>query len=167
MSRIEPAPVSITRLLKTLVEVHETTADEGKPRLALSVPHDGEAEDDLVVLGVEGRLVQVIRNLLANAISFSPPDGAIRLSARRTDGAILITVEDDGPGIPEGKLEAIFDRFYTERPAGEKFGTHSGLGLSISKQIIDAHRGTIRAENRRGAGGAVVGARFIVRLPAV
>ena len=72
---------------------------------------------------------------------------------------------DQGPGIPEGKLEAIFDRFYTERPEGEKFGTHSGLGLSISTQIVEAHRGTITAENRRDVDGSIIGARFTVRLP--
>ena len=71
-----------------------------------------------------------------------------------------------GPGIPPAKLEAIFDRFYSERPPGEKFGTHSGLGLSISKQIVDSHRGTLKAENRTDAQGRVIGARFIVRLPA-
>ena len=76
-----------------------------------------------------------------------------------------MTIDDEGPGIPEGKLEAIFERFYSERPSGEKFGTHSGLGLSISKQIVEAHRGTITAQNRRDADGAVTGARFTVRLP--
>ena len=80
-------------------------------------------------------------------------------------GRLLVTVEDEGPGIPEDKLTAIFDRFYTERPAGEKFGTHSGLGLSISKQIVEAHRGMIWAENRRDADGSIIGARFIVRFP--
>jgi two-component system, OmpR family, sensor histidine kinase ChvG len=78
---------------------------------------------------------------------------------------VTVTVDDDGPGIPEAKLAAIFDRFYTERPKGERFGTRSGLGLSISKQIVDAHDGTIHAENRRDAAGRVVGARFVVRLP--
>ena len=77
-----------------------------------------------------------------------------------------MTVEDDGPGIPEGKCEAIFERFYTERPAEEKFGTHSGLGLSISRQIVTAHRGRITAENRRDTAGKVCGARFTVVLPA-
>ena len=77
----------------------------------------------------------------------------------------MITIEDQGPGIPEGKLGAIFERFYSERPAGEKFGTHSGLGLSISKQIVEAHRGSIRAENRHDGAGRTIGARFIVRLP--
>ena len=115
---------------------------------------------------LESRLGQVFRNLIANAISFSPPGGTIRIAAERLGDFVRVSVEDEGPGIPEGKLEAIFDRFYTERPAGEKFGTHSGLGLSISKQIVEAHHGTIRAENRRDSQGRTVGARFVVLLPA-
>jgi two-component system sensor histidine kinase ChvG len=118
------------------------------------------------VPGIETRLSQVFRNVIANALSFSPPDGEIRLSARHDGRAVLVTVEDQGPGIPEEKLTAIFDRFYTERPLGEKFGTHSGLGLSISKQIVEAHRGMIWAENRKDANGVVTGARFSIRLPA-
>jgi two-component system sensor histidine kinase ChvG len=102
-----------------------------------------------------------MRNLIANAASFSPPDGTIRVSARPVDGTVEIAVEDDGPGIPGDRLETIFERFYSERPRGEKFGTHSGLGLSISRQIVDAHGGEIWAENRPGGG-----ARFVVRLPA-
>ncbi|MGH7049558.1 MAG: ATP-binding protein, partial [Acetobacteraceae bacterium] len=119
-----------------------------------------------VVNGVEGRLVQVLRNLIGNAISFSPRGGEIRLSGRRTGSWIEITVEDGGPGIPEAKLEHIFDRFYSERPEGEAFGKHSGLGLSISRQIVETLKGRISAENRRDPGGAVIGARFVVRLPA-
>jgi two-component system sensor histidine kinase ChvG len=132
----------------------------------LSLPAPvGSPEGDLSVLGIEGRLVQVFRNLIGNALSFSPPGAEIHIAAQRRDETVIVTVEDAGPGIPHGKLEAIFERFYTERPAGEKFGTHSGLGLAISKQIVEAHRGTIRAENRRDVDGSVIGARFVVRLP--
>jgi two-component system sensor histidine kinase ChvG len=153
-------------MLATLVDLHESTAAEGAPRLSLTLPPGAEPGDErLTVQGLEGRLVQVFRNLIGNAISFSPPGGTIRLAVARQEGAVLVTVEDDGPGIPDGKLDAIFNRFYTERPSGEKFGTHSGLGLSISKQIVEAHHGAIRAENRRDADGKVVGARFVVRLP--
>jgi two-component system sensor histidine kinase ChvG len=84
----------------------------------------------------------------------------------RDKSTVVTEVIDDGPGIPEGKERAIFERFYSERPQGEKFGTHSGLGLSISKQIVEALEGTIYAENRRRRDGTVCGARFIVRLPA-
>ena len=94
------------------------------------------------------------------------PAASIRLAAQRQGEEIEISVCDEGPGIPEGKLEAVFERFYSERPAGEKFGTHSGLGLSISKQIIEAHGGTIEAENRSDPGGRVLGACFVVTLPA-
>jgi two-component system sensor histidine kinase ChvG len=165
LSRHEHAPVALDRMLATLVELHEATAMEGAPRLRLIVPSNARPSD-FVVPGIEDRLVQVLRNLIANAISFSPSGGTIGLAVQRDQNTVVVTIDDEGPGIPDAKLAAIFDRFYSERPAGEKFGTHSGLGLSISKQIIEAHRGVIRAENRRGAGGAIVGARFIVRLPA-
>ncbi|MCJ8355753.1 ATP-binding protein, partial [Novacetimonas hansenii] len=113
------------------------------------------------------RLVQVLRNLIGNAISFSPPDGKILLSAVPSGGMIEIAVSDDGPGIPQAKLDSIFDRFYSERPSSENFGQHSGLGLSISRQIIEALRGTISAENRMDAEGHVLGARFVICLPRV
>ena len=80
---------------------------------------------------------------------------------------VEISVEDEGPGIPEANLEHVFDRFYSERPTGEKFGQHSGLGLSISRQIVEALRGRISAENRRGICNRVLGARFVVTLPRV
>jgi two-component system sensor histidine kinase ChvG len=170
LSRLEPAPVAIDRMLGALVELHETTAEEGAPRLRLVVGaglrDGGVRDDDFTVPGNEDRLVQVFRNLIANAISFSPAGGAITLTLSRDESGVLLQIDDEGPGIPEAKLMAIFDRFYTERPAGEKFGTHSGLGLSISRQIVEAHRGTIRAENRRDAAGWLIGARFVVRLPA-
>jgi len=111
-------------------------------------------------------LGQVLRNLVNNAVTFSPPDGAIDLAAWREDSWVVITVSDQGPGIPDDKLSAVFDRFYSERPETEKFGTHSGLGLSISKQIVEAHGGSIHAENRRDGTGKTTGARFVIRLPA-
>ena len=114
---------------------------------------------------MEDRLVQVLRNLIANAQSFSPPRGHIWLRVREAGDMVEIAVEDEGPGIPEGKLEHVFDRFYSERPEGERFGEHSGLGLSISRQIIEALHGRISAENRHDADGKVLGARFVVLLP--
>jgi two-component system sensor histidine kinase ChvG len=80
-------------------------------------------------------------------------------------GLVVVTIDDDGPGIPDASLLNIFDRFYSERPEGEQFGTHSGLGLSISRQIVEAHDGMIRAENRYDQSGRVTGARFVVCLP--
>jgi len=163
LSRQEVSPTHIAAMLQALVEMHETTRAEGEPRLVLDIAERGR---ELIVPGIERRLSQVFVNVIANAVSFSPPHGEIRISARLDGRAVLVSVEDEGPGIPEDKLTAIFDRFYSERPAGEKFGTHSGLGLSISKQIIEAHRGRIWAENRLDADGTVIGARFLIRLPA-
>jgi len=164
LSRQEVSPTDIGAMVKALVEVHETTRIENAPRVLLDIAERGR---DLIVPGIESRLSQVFVNVIANAVSFSPPNGEIRIRARLDGRAVLVSVEDEGPGIPEDKLTAIFDRFYSERPAGEKFGTHSGLGLSISKQIIEAHRGRIWAENRTDADGTVIGARFLIRLPVV
>ena len=108
------------------------------------------------MLGTEGRLGQVLRNLISNAVSFSPPGGEIVLAAQRQGRSVTVTVDDQGPGIPPDKLTAIFERFDSERPKGEKFGTHSGLGLSISKQIVEAHGGTLTAENLRDEDGHAV-----------
>lgn len=162
LSRAETRPVPLAKLLQTLSDIHMTTMKEHEPRLALDLPED----DPLTVPGIESRLAQVMRNLISNAVSFSPPDGLIEVKAWREDGRILVSVEDEGPGIPEGKNEAIFDRFYSERPKSEKFGTHSGLGLAISRQIVQAHQGTIAACNRQNEAGRVVGARFLLNLPA-
>ena len=160
LSRTATEPLDVVRLLRTLAEIHDATRRESDPRLALDVP-----EGALVVQAVEGRLVQVMRNLIGNAVSFSPPGGRIVLRARETGSMAEIAVEDEGPGIPEAKLEHVFDRFYSERPQGEQFGKHSGLGLSISRQIVEALKGRISAENRRDGDGRVLGARFVVRLP--
>jgi two-component system sensor histidine kinase ChvG len=145
------------------VDIEAETQEDGAPRVTLDLA--GARGRPLTVLGTESRLSQVFLNVIANAVSFSPPGGEIRVRAGSEGRAVLVTVEDGGPGIPEDKLTAIFDRFYSERPAGEKFGTHSGLGLSISKQIVEAHRGQIRAENRYDPSGEVCGARFVIRLP--
>jgi two-component system sensor histidine kinase ChvG len=161
LSRAEMAPVDIGSMLQALADLHQATIGGG-PRLELEIA----GHQRLAVLGIEGRLVQVWRNLISNAASFSPPGGSIRIGAARDGDKVRVTVADDGPGIPPGKLEAIFDRFYSERPAGEKFGTHSGLGLSISKQIVEAHGGRIAAANRSAADGRVLGAAFTVTLPA-
>jgi two-component system sensor histidine kinase ChvG len=163
LSRLEIEPIDIAAMLRALADIHTETQRDGRPRLILDLP-PGRGRG-LVVPGTESRLSQVFLNVIANAVSFSPPGGEIRVRAALDGRAVLVTVEDGGPGIPEDKLTAIFDRFYSERPAGEKFGTHSGLGLSISKQIVVAHRGQIWAENRYDPSGEVYGARFTIRLP--
>jgi two-component system sensor histidine kinase ChvG len=163
MSRAETSRVKIRDLITALVDIHSVTDGDGKPKVVSSLP----LGDELTVLGAEGRLGQVFRNLLSNALSFSPRNGTVTLKARRDQGRIIIMVEDEGPGIPDDKLKAIFDRFYTERPETEKFGTHSGLGLSISQQIVEAHNGTLTASNRRDRASRVIGARFTIDLPAI
>lgn len=160
LSRAATEAVDVTPILAVLAEIDEATRRENDPRLVLA-----ETPAPAVVRAVEDRLVQVLRNLIGNAQSFSPAGGRIALAAVPIGAEIEISVEDEGPGIPEGKLEGIFDRFYSERPQGERFGQHSGLGLSISRQIVEALKGRITAENRRDASGKVVGARFVVRLP--
>ncbi|MDB5413802.1 MAG: histidine kinase [Rubritepida sp.] len=159
LSRAIAEPVDIGPILAVLVELHNTTRQPHDPEMHL------EAPEKLVAMGVEDRLVQVLRNLLGNAVSFSPEGGCVWLRAREAGAEVEFTIEDEGPGIPDAKLEGIFDRFYTERPRGERFGQHSGLGLSISRQIIEGLRGRISAENRRDAEGKIRGARFMVRLP--
>jgi len=113
-----------------------------------------------MVNGHDGRLAQVLNNLIDNAVSFSPPGGTVRVAIITDAETVALSVTDEGPGI-KGDVSRIFQRFYTDRPEGESFGDHSGLGLSISKQIVEAHKGTIRAHNRKDRSGAV----FTVTLP--
>ncbi len=125
-------------------------------------------EDPIEVVGLEGRLAQVFVNLITNAVSFCEEGDAIRVWARKRANRILVVVEDTGPGIPEEALSKIFQRFYSERPEGQ-FGNNSGLGLAISKQIVEAHGGVIWAENIRpteaDSASEPLGARFVVGLP--
>ena len=109
---------------------------------------------------------QLLEKLLDNAASFSPPGGRIVIELRCFDGLVEVAVEDEGRGIPEDKREEVFNRFYTDRPTGEPFGKHSGLGLTIAKKIVDAHGGSIRVQNRRGPDGNVQGARFLTTFSA-
>ena len=161
LSRATSERVEVVPILDTLRDLDEATRDtDNDPRLIVDAPVEG-----LAVRAVEDRLVQVLRNLIGNAQSFSPPRGRIFLRAREVGGMIELSVEDEGPGIPDAKLDQVFERFYSERPSSERFGQHSGLGLSISRQIVEALHGRITAENRRDSTGKVLGARFVVRLP--
>lgn len=157
LSRDETEPVDIASMVSMLAGLHGSDG----PDVTVQTVGNGP----FTVMGSEGRLVQVFRNLITNAQSFSPETGNIRLTVRRNGEVVETMVEDDGPGIPDGKLDAIFDRFYSERPIDEKFGTHSGLGLSISRQIVEAHGGEIHAENRTNGQSGISGARFTVTLP--
>ena len=161
LSRAETVTFDAVGLLETLVEIQRTTAAEGGPRFVIR----NAAPGPVIISGIEERIGQVVRNLLDNAVSFSPPGGLIELGIALDGIRVILTVTDEGPGLPEDNLEKVFERFYTLRPEAEAFGTHSGLGLSISRQIAEAHDGTIRAMNRRDSSGAVIGARFVVELP--
>ena len=156
--------VDIGRLTEDIVSIYRDTARDGDAQVTLVNQTTGIQE----VSGREGPLGQVIRNLVENARSFSPPGGQVTVTLLRVTGArgpmVRIMVEDEGPGVPPDKLEKIFQRFYTDRPAGTKFGNNSGLGLSIVRQITDTHRGTVWAENRM-TDGRIAGARFVVELP--
>jgi two-component system sensor histidine kinase ChvG len=168
LQRGEMAPVDLTKLLNTVVSVQNgTRADAAK----VSVTFEG-SRIAFMVPGHDSRLGQVINNLIDNARSFTPPDSTVRVTCRRVRGEVEIVVDDDGPGINPDAIDKIFERFYTDRPH-QGFGQNSGLGLSISKQIIQAHQGRLWAENRiavvPGENGEpqVLGARFTVRLPTV
>ena len=161
LSRAKMAPVKLDGLLETLVNLHDAAIDDHGINLNLI----RENTEEIVIHGLEDRIVQVFRNLIGNAVSFSPDNAGITLRVSTDETWVRICVEDEGPGLPPGTEESIFDRFYQERPDSEKFGTHSGLGLSISKQIIDVHGGEISAQNAVNEAGEVTGACFIVRLP--
>ncbi len=122
---------------------------------------------DVFVLGSEVRLIQVFQNIVANALSFSPEGTTVRILVTMNDKRVTVSVEDEGPGIPDNQFKNVFERFYSERPEHEKYGQHSGLGLSICKQIITAHNGVIFVENRRDGDGDITGARFVVILNSI
>jgi len=175
-------PVNVASLLDMLCCAHNDIPRERCVKIELHIAGTDRAvalgpKSPFLVYGDEGRLSQVIVNLIENAISFSPEHGKIWITCRlvRSMGEIEISVDDEGPGIPSENLEKIFERFYTDRPEQEEFGNNSGLGLNISRQIIDAHKGRIWAENRKAAadggtrsgGGSdgCLGASFKIRLP--
>jgi two-component system, OmpR family, sensor histidine kinase ChvG len=169
MQRHEAQPVDLRRLLTTVVGVANERDHNG---VSASLKFEGSSSDELFVLGHDSQIGQVIDNLIDNARSFSPPGTTVHITCRRSQDDIDIIVEDEGPGIPAEALERIFERFYTHRPH-QAFGQNSGLGLSISKQIVEAHDGRIWVENREAVCAAardaprILGARFIVRLPAM
>ncbi|HSC61187.1 MAG TPA: stimulus-sensing domain-containing protein [Rhizomicrobium sp.] len=156
LSRETPEPVDITRLLETITEVYQVTEIPRGILLSLTL----DLPPGATVIGRDERLGQIFRNLIDNAISFSPDNATVSVAARRDGNKVQISVADEGPGIPPENLESVFSRFYTERPAEHGFGKNSGLGLSIARQIAEGANGRIWAENRE-AGGA----RFTVELP--
>ncbi len=157
-------PVQLQNMLSAMVEVYGARADLREVHLEFI----SELRKPVLVQGIESQLAQAFRNLLDNAISFSPDGGKVSISLDNRDEFAEILVEDEGPGLPLGSIDGVFKRFYSDRPAGEKFGDHSGLGLSIARQILEAHGGGVVASNRASRDNektTVSGACFVVRIP--
>ncbi|MEE4121438.1 MAG: sensor histidine kinase [Paracoccaceae bacterium] len=159
----EEEAFDLVRMLNAVCEHHAQAARENGVEFITDMPRA-----PMMIYGLEARLAQVFVNLVTNAVSFCEEGDAVRVWARRRENRVLVVVEDTGPGIPEQALTKIFNRFYSERPPGQ-FGDHSGLGLAISKQIVEAHGGVIWAENIRPTDADLtsepLGARFVVGLP--
>jgi two-component system sensor histidine kinase ChvG len=169
MQRQEAAPLDVARLLRTVNTVANEVKRDNDVRVTLAFEDAGAK--GFMVPGHDSRLGQVINNLIDNARSFSPAGGTVRVTCRHLRDEVEIVVDDDGPGINPEAMEKIFERFYTDRPH-QGFGQNSGLGLSISLQIVEAHGGRLWAENRVDLATSdepptVRGARFVVRLPAM
>jgi two-component system sensor histidine kinase ChvG len=143
--------IDIEKLLEAMISIQNDIAQRRNVRVLMEKRSGRFAP---VVLGHDSRLAQVFSNLIDNAVSFSPTGGTVHVAVATSPEAIVIRVNDEGPGI-KGDISRIFQRFYTDRPDGEHFGDHSGLGLSISRQIVEAHKGRITAENRTDRSGAL------------
>lgn len=162
LSRDQPKAIDLERLVSDIVALYHATAKPGDVTVRFYPPGGLEK---VTVSGREGPLGQVFRNLIDNARSFSPPGGEVAVAVQRAMGRVIATVADSGPGIPPENLETVFERFYTSRPKGAAFGGNSGLGLSIARQIVEAHGGTLQAKNRMTDDGSVAGALFLIILP--
>lgn len=160
LARTRFEPVDIGKLIETLLQARKARAPAEQAEIAFARPHSGTT----MVMGDPSQLSRVVENLLANAISFSPPGGVVRIAATRIFENVIVTVDDDGPGIPEGARETIFERFHSDRRDDEAFGKHSGLGLSIARTIVNGHNGSIQAVSPESG---QQGARIVFRLPAL
>jgi two-component system sensor histidine kinase ChvG len=167
LARADAKPVDLEKLLAGLCEISNQVRSRGKTvTVTFQAERKGSGKSGFKVVGHESRLGQIITNLIENARSFVPSEGGrvdVRLS--RKDGNVIAVIEDNGPGIEAENIDRIFERFYTDRPGAEDFGQNSGLGLSISRQIAEAHGGSLDAENVLDANGERLGARFILVLP--
>jgi len=166
LSREAPRALDLAKLLAEVASLYEAQLRPGDAPGSVRVSvSTGDPLAPARLMARETPIGQVFRNLIDNARSFSPADGEVRVVLTRTRGRLVTTIDDDGPGVPSDNLETIFERFYTSRPKGKAFGGNSGLGLSIARQIVEAHGGELKAENRVDADGALLGARFTVDLP--
>jgi len=158
LSRTRFERIDVGALIEPIVAARRARAQPDSPRIAFARPRADTAN----IMGEKSRLVRVIENLLDNAISFSPTHGLVTIGATCAGEAIIIRIEDEGPGVPPHQREEIFRRFHSIRPPDEEYGKHSGLGLAIARSIIEAHDGVITALDRDNA---MSGACFEVRLP--
>lgn len=170
LARADAEKVDLALLAEAVTGVANSITRENHVSVKLNIERSANAKSPFIVTGHDSRLGQVLTNVIENACSFSPTGGEVRVSLGRIGPDIEIVIEDDGPGIPAHALEKVFQRFYTDRPE-QGFGQNSGLGLSISRQIIAAHHGRIWAENRYAQSphepdAMPIGARFIIRLSA-
>ncbi|MDB5525887.1 MAG: Sensor histidine kinase ChvG [Rhizobium sp.] len=167
LARSDSKKVNLEKLLESLVDISSQVRSKGKKvPVTLAVDRKNLGKGGFVVIGYESRLGQIITNLIENARSFVPDTGGtIDVRLRKEQGNCVVEIEDNGPGIEAENIDRIFERFYTDRPNSEDFGQNSGLGLSISRQIAEAHGGTLEAENVSDAAGKRLGARFILTLP--
>jgi two-component system sensor histidine kinase ChvG len=169
LAREDAGKVDLKHLISDLVSVSQEAGRNKRPMSidfkAAKLP---QGVKGYYVTGHDLRLGQVITNLIENARSFVPEEGGhISISLAREGKFVIVTVDDNGPGIRSDSIDRIFERFYTDRPSSEAFGQNSGLGLSISRQIAEAHGGTLTAENIPGGKpGDIKGARFVMTLPA-
>ena len=163
LARETAKTLDVAEITENIVEFYQQTRSKEGP--VVIDASDIDPNSPIYIRAYETPFAQVLRNLIDNALTFSPQTGDVRVTAKKDDARVIFTVDDDGPGIPEDNLETVFERFYTQRPKGASFGSHSGLGLAICRQIITAHRGTIYAENRVNSDGEILGARFIVNVP--
>ena len=155
--------LDVAEITENIVEFYQQTRSKDSAEVVNVTTLDPEMP--IYIRAYETPFAQVLRNLIDNAMTFSPDSGKVLVAAKKEGKRAIFTVEDEGPGIPKENLETVFERFYTQRPKGASFGSHSGLGLAICRQIITAHRGTIHAENRLDKDGKILGARFIVDVP--
>lgn len=171
LSRESFEKLGIRSMLRKLLDLYKNPLDRSKNRVdadtaikdGVMIMLDYPYEEELSVLGNEGRLGQVFHNIISNALTFTPVKSIIKIKVEKKQKRVILSFEDEGAGIPENNLKTVFDRFYSERPQ-EQYGKHSGLGLSICRQIIEAHNGIIYAENVKSRQGKVTGARFVIVL---
>ncbi|MBB3355381.1 two-component system sensor histidine kinase ChvG [Rhizobium sp. BK049] len=168
LARVDAASIDMEVLLRDLIDVsRQIRGSKKQVQIDYVVERKPNIKTRFVVNGHDLRIGQIVTNLIENARSFVPEkDGKIIVRLMRTRSRCVTTIEDNGPGIQAENIDRIFERFYTDRPESEGFGQNSGLGLSISRQIAEAHGGSLRAENITDAeSGQVLGARFILALP--